>query len=369
MDAKTTDLNGKICTRWMRENPLGGKTGPADAGVQTRANRDDVAADRSWHRERKHHLTSLQRSGDHSADVLPLAERIRRGETRDGQWVRIECSGSGDAKGFAGTERVSRMGNEIAGQEHTVNVQVLADAKSLGDQAATHAADSLRQILQRQGRARIVAATGASQFEFLATLTSAPLIDWSKVEMFHLDEYVGLPVSHSASFGKYLQERLIQKTGILKYHLLRGDGDIPKVVQSVGQELTSAPIDLAFVGIGENGHLAFNDPPADFETEEPYLVVELAQLCRQQQVNEGWFATLEDVPRQAISMSIRQIMKAREIIAIVGGDRKARAVQACLEGEVSPATPASILQTHNRTTIYLDRESAALLGSQLTTSP
>lgn len=248
-----------------------------------------------------------------------------------------------------------------------MNIRVLADAKSLGEAAAGHAAESLRGALQQKGSARIIAATGASQFEFLEALTSAPGIEWNKVEMFHLDEYVGLPATHPASFRKYLLERLIQKTGIGKYHLIDGDGDIRIVIQRVGRELNSSPIDVAFVGIGENGHLAFNDPPADFETEDPYLVVDLDQPCRQQQVNEGWFASLAEVPRQALSMSIRQILKSREIIASVGGERKVRAVQACLEGAVSPMAPASILQTHPRTTVYLDQASARLLSSQLTT--
>lgn len=249
----------------------------------------------------------------------------------------------------------------------SVNVRVLADAKSLGEAAAGHAAESLRSALQQKGSARIIAATGASQFEFLEALTKAPEIEWNKVEMFHLDEYVGLPATHPASFRKYLLERLIQKTGIQKYHLIDGDSDIQSVIQQVGGELNSSPIDVAFVGIGENGHLAFNDPPADFETEDSYLVVDLDQPCRQQQVNEGWFASLAEVPRQAVSMSIRQILKSREIIAAVGGERKARAVQACLEGKVSPIAPASILQTHPHTTVYLDQASAGLLSSQLTT--
>ena len=248
-----------------------------------------------------------------------------------------------------------------------MDIRVLAEAKSLGEAAAGHAAESLRSTLQQKGSARIIAATGASQFEFLEALTSAPGIEWNKVEMFHLDEYVGLPITHPASFRKYLLERLIQKTGIEKYHLIDGEGDIQSVIQRAGRELNSSPIDVAFVGIGENGHLAFNDPPADFETESPYLVVDLDQACRQQQVNEGWFGSLAEVPRQALSMSVRQILKSREIIASVGGQRKARAVQACLEGKVSPMAPASILQTHPRTAVYLDQASAGFLSSQVTT--
>src|SRR6267142_3189716 len=202
----------------------------------------------------------------------------------------------------------------------------------MGHAAAEHAARSLRQVLADAGEARIIAATGASQFEFLEGLTSAPGIDWSRVEVFHIDEYVDLPISHPASFRKYLFERLIHKAGITKYHLLDGDADPQAVARNVGGELRSKPVDLAFAGIGENGHLAFNDPPADFQTTEPYLIVELDQACRQQQVNEGWFADLADVPKRAISMSIRQILSAREIIAVVPDARKAQAVKACVEG-------------------------------------
>jgi glucosamine-6-phosphate deaminase len=249
-----------------------------------------------------------------------------------------------------------------------VKVRILANAKSLGVEAAAQAAKSLQETLNKQGSARIIAATGASQFDFLEALTTTPNIDWANVEMFHLDEYVGLPDTHKASFRKYLRERLIQKTGMKKYHLLDGDGDVAKVIKIVGDAIASAPIDVAFVGIGENGHLAFNDPPADFEIETPYLVVDLDQPCRQQQINEGWFASDAEVPRQAISMSVKQILKSKEILAIVGGERKARAVQACLEGKVSPMAPASILQTHPKTAIFLDKDSASLLTSELANS-
>jgi len=180
--------------------------------------------------------------------------------------------------------------------------------------------------------------------------------------MFHLDEYVGLPITHPASFRKYLLERLIYRTGISQYHLLDGDSDSGEVVRRVGDALRSALADVAFAGIGENGHLAFNDPPADFQTEDPYLVVNLDEPCRRQQVGEGWFANLSEVPRQAISMSVRQIMKAKEIIAVVPDARKAQAVKLCLEGEISPMAPASILRTHPAATLYLDSESASLLN-------
>jgi glucosamine-6-phosphate deaminase len=227
--------------------------------------------------------------------------------------------------------------------------------------AARQAAEGLRQAISERGLARIIAATGASQFEFLDALTSADDIHWPRVEMFHLDEYVGLPIQHPASFRKYLLERLIHKVGLTRYHLLDGEGDAARAAERVGRELAREPIDLAFVGIGENGHLAFNDPPADFDTEVPYLVVTLDEACRRQQVGEGWFAALADVPARAISMSVRQILKAREIICIVPDARKAAAVSACVEGDISPMAPASILRTHDNTTLYLDRESASLL--------
>lgn len=245
-----------------------------------------------------------------------------------------------------------------------MDLNVFSSSDTLGAAAADRAATVLRAIIAQQGQARIIAATGASQFNFLTALTRAPGIDWEQVEMFHLDEYVGLPVEHPASFRKYLLERLIRPTGIKRYHLLDGEGDVKAVCQRVGTELNRAPVDVAFVGIGENGHLAFNDPPADFATEQPYLVVELDEACRRQQVGEGWFKDLTEVPRQAISMSIRQILKAKKILCIVPDQRKAAAVQACLEGPVSPQAPASILQTHPAVTVFLDPASASLLANR-----
>jgi glucosamine-6-phosphate deaminase len=229
--------------------------------------------------------------------------------------------------------------------------------------AARQAAQSLRAAIAARGGARIIAATGASQFEFLGALTQAPGIDWKRVEMFHLDEYVGLPGTHPASFRRYLLERLVNKTGMARYHLLDAEDDAENVADRVGRELMRAPVDVAFVGIGENGHLAFNDPPADFETERPYLIVTLDEACRRQQVGEGWFASIADVPSRAVSMSVRQILKSREIICVVPDARKAEAVRACFEGNLSPMAPASILRTHENTVVYLDRDSAALLAS------
>ena len=243
-------------------------------------------------------------------------------------------------------------------------IKIYEDKTALGRAAAEQAAVSLCKAIQESGQARIIAATGASQFEFLDALTAMPGIDWPRVEVFHLDEYVGLPASHPASFRKYLLERLIQRTGISKYHFLEGDGDVRKMVRRVAAELMAAPIDLAFVGIGENGHLAFNDPPADFQTEEPYLLVDLDEACRRQQVGESWFADLSEVPKRAISMSVRQILKSKEILAVVPEARKAQAIKSCFEGEVSPLAPASILRTHAHTMVFLDKDSAALLSPE-----
>lgn len=244
-----------------------------------------------------------------------------------------------------------------------MQIKRFEDKQQMAKVAADEAASILRDAIQKNGKARIIAATGASQFAFLEVLTRLPDIDWSRVEMFHLDEYIGIPETHPASFCRFLKERLIQKTGITKHHLLHGDLDPATVIREAGAALASAPIDVAFVGIGENGHLAFNDPPADFETEEPYLVVDLDEACRRQQMGEGWFATLEDVPKRAISMSIRQIMKAKRIICFVPDSRKANAVHACFDGEISPAAPASILRKHIQTNVYLDKESSALLSA------
>ena len=230
--------------------------------------------------------------------------------------------------------------------------------------AARHAADSLRRVINRQSRARIVAATGASQLEFLEELTTLPDIEWTRIELFHLDEYVGIPESHPASFRRYLRENLIDKTGISQYHFLDGTGDVAGVIRDVGRELTRAPIDVMFAGIGENGHLAFNDPPADFDTTDPYILVNLDEACRRQQVGEGWFAGIDDVPTRAISMSIRQMMKASEVLLIVPDARKAKAVKATLEGEITPQVPASIIRTHPNLALYLDEPAASMLNPE-----
>jgi glucosamine-6-phosphate deaminase len=243
-----------------------------------------------------------------------------------------------------------------------MNIRVFDTKQELGRLAAERAAAAIGEAIARAGAARVIAATGASQFEFLDALTGKPDVDWGRTEMFHLDEYVGVSDSHPASFRRYLRERIVERVHPRSFHFLAGDAVDPAAeCRRVGALLARAPIDVAFVGIGENGHLAFNDPPADFTTVEPYLVVELDEACRRQQLGEGWFRSLDDVPRRAISMSIRQILKAREILCIVPDARKAKAVSECLEGAVSPLHPSSILQTHAATTVYLDRDSAALL--------
>src|SRR5437867_2628100 len=247
-------------------------------------------------------------------------------------------------------------------------LKVLPDKSSLSKMAAEHAAEAIGRAICDRGQARIIAATAASQFGFLDALTRMRGVAWQRVEVCHRDEYIGLPITQPGSFRKMLVDHLSKKTGIAKYHLLDGDADPAEVVRRVGKELTSAPIDVAFVGIGENGHLAFNDPPADFQTEEPYLIVDLDEACRQQQVGEAWFSDISQVPRQALSMSVRQILKAKEILAVVPDSRKAQAVRACFEGEISPMAPASILRTHSNATVYLDRNSAALLSAALQTS-
>ena len=245
-------------------------------------------------------------------------------------------------------------------------LRVFNDSTSMARAAAEQAADSIRKAIADSGRCRLVLATGTSQFEFLEFLTKSDGIDWKKVEAFHLDEYVGMAVTHPASFRKILLERVIHKTGITNYHFIESDAaDLLGAVRAVGRELTSAPIDVAFVGIGENGHIAFNDPPADFETKEPYLVVELDEICRRQQVGEGWFADISEVPTRAVSMSPRQIMHAREIVAVVPDQRKAKAVRLCLEGQVRPEAPASILRKHPNTTVFVDQDSSSLLAAEM----
>lgn len=240
-------------------------------------------------------------------------------------------------------------------------IKCFKDKRAMAEAAAKQVAAVLREAIKTRGTARLIAATGVSQFELLEALTGIQRINWGQVELFHLDEYIGVSASHPASFCRFLRERLIDKTGIRKHFLLNGADHPEDVIRSVGHALDAAAVDVALVGIGENGHLAFNDPPADFDTEAPYIIVELDEACRRQQVAEGWFTTLAEVPRRAISMSVRQILKSNKIVCIAPGQRKATVVKASLEGDISPLVPASILRTHADTTMYLDVHSAALL--------
>ena len=239
------------------------------------------------------------------------------------------------------------------------------DKQRLGLIAALNAAEVIKKAITNTGQANIILATGTSQFETLRHLIDQREIDWGKVTMFHLDEYIGLPITHPASFRKYLQERFLSRIPQLAAtNLINGESDPASECYRLNQIISKNTIDLALVGIGENGHLAFNDPPADFETEIPFLVVNLDAPCRKQQLGEGWFQSLDEVPTLAISMSIRQILKSRKIICSVLDARKAIAVKECLEGPISNLHPASILQNHSDCTIYLDYSAAALLSKE-----
>ena len=239
---------------------------------------------------------------------------------------------------------------------------LISDSKTeLGEKAAITGARLINEAIQEKGAANIIVATGASQFEMLNELIKQH-IDWSKVTGFHLDEYIGIAENHPASFRKYLKERFVDKVSLNEFNYVSGEVNSVEECKRLGNIISNCKIDVAFVGIGENGHLAFNDPPADFETEESYLVVNLDEKCRLQQLGEGWFKTLDDVPKQAISMSVRQIMKSKAIICSVPDLRKADAVKASLESEVTPFVPASILQQHEAVWMYLDNDSASLLS-------
>lgn len=243
-----------------------------------------------------------------------------------------------------------------------MQIRAYEDLPSMAAAAAADAARLIEQAVSTRGRARIVAATGASQIAFLAALAARRDLPWRQVELFHLDEYIGVSASHPASFRRYLRERFVGPTGIPVFHELDGLAEPEAVCREIGARLGEAPIDAAFVGIGENAHLAFNDPPADFDTGRPFLVVALDEACRRQQVGEGWFPDLPAVPTHAISMSCRQILAAREIVVVVPDARKAEAVRLSCEGEIGPAVPASILRTHAAATLYLDAPAASQLS-------
>lgn len=246
-------------------------------------------------------------------------------------------------------------------------VEILNDKYELGRAAARSGAEKIREAIREKGSANVILATGASQFEMLAALLKEKEIDWSVIRFFHLDEYVGLPITHPASFRKYLWERFISKLPVppAAFYPVNGSAaDLPAELDRLEKTIAANPIDVAFVGIGENGHLAFNDPPADFETERAYLVIDLDERCRRQQLGEGWFPTLDDVPRRAVSMSVRQCMKSKCIINTVPDLRKAEAVRMALEGPVTNMCAASMLQRHPDCRTFLDRDSASLLAKK-----
>jgi glucosamine-6-phosphate deaminase len=244
-----------------------------------------------------------------------------------------------------------------------LDIRIVPDKATLGAQAAALGADAIREALARHGEATIIVATGASQFEVLQHLVAAEGIDWSKVTAFHLDEYVGLSEAHPASFRRYLRERFVAPLGgAVTFIPVDGENDPQTETQRLNTLIAGRRIDVCFAGIGENCHLAFNDPPADFETTEPYIVVTLDEACRRQQFGEGWFESFEAVPQRAISMSVQQIMTSKLIVLSVPDERKAKATRDAVEGPVSPLHPASILQTHPNTVLFLDPPAASLLA-------
>lgn len=245
-----------------------------------------------------------------------------------------------------------------------MNLRIFRTKEEAGARAAADGAAAIREAIAQRGQANIVVATGMSQFEMLEHLVAEPDIDWSRVTAFHLDEYVGLPITHPASFRLYLWRRFVSRLPLplRAFHYINGEQDGQAEAERVGKIIRKHPIDVSFIGIGENGHIAFNDPPADFKTRRPYLVVELDEACRRQQLGEGWFPTLNDVPSRAISMSVRQILAAAKIICTVPDARKAKAVRDAVEGRVTRNVPASILQKHPHCTLYLDEPAASMLS-------
>lgn len=239
-----------------------------------------------------------------------------------------------------------------------MRIHVFKTAEEMGADAARLIADRLNAAIAAQGSARLLLSTGASQFETVAALTQQE-VAWNRVTMFHLDEYVGLPETHIASFRKYLRERFAEKVPLGEAVFVSGEGDVAANIAYLTRRLAEAPIDVAAIGIGENGHVAFNDPPADFDTEESYIVVNLDERCKRQQVGEGWFASVDDVPKQAISMTVRQMLRARVIVSVVPRAVKADAVQKTLAQPVNSLLPATVLKTHPDWHLYLDAASAA----------
>lgn len=245
-----------------------------------------------------------------------------------------------------------------------MKIKVLKDSVQLGKEAAVFCADILNKAIAEKGKARVVLSTGASQFDTINALIKQD-VDWSKVEMFHLDEYVNLPETHPASFRKYLRERFINQVNLQEAYLVNGEGDIQKNIKELTEELRKEPIDLGLIGIGENAHIAFNDPPADFDTREAYIVVNLEENCKKQQVGEGWFPTLEDVPKQAISMTVYQIMQCKVIVSCVPYKVKSNAVKLTLDNNLTNKVPSTMLKTHDNMMLFIDEDSASLVDKEL----
>lgn len=237
-------------------------------------------------------------------------------------------------------------------------IHVYRTPEEMGNEAARLIAEKLNAAIAQKGEARLLLSTGASQFEMMDALIHMP-VDFAKVTMFHLDEYVALPITHIASFRKYLQERFVDKVPLKEAVFVNGEGDVEANIAAITARIKEAPIDVGVIGIGENGHIAFNDPPADFDTEASYKVVNLDERCKRQQVGEGWFATVDDVPKQAISMTVKQIMACDSIVSVVPHAVKAEAVKNTLERDVTNLVPATIMKTHPDFNLFLDSESAA----------
>jgi len=241
-----------------------------------------------------------------------------------------------------------------------MTINIFENPVELGKNAAAYCTEIINEAIARKGNARIVLSTGASQFDTIKALTESN-IDWSKVEMFHLDEYIGLPESHPASFRKYLKERFLSKASIKQAYLVDGEDDPQNMIANLTAEVRKEPIDLGVIGIGENAHIAFNDPPADFDAKEAFIVVALDEACKQQQVREGWFETIDDVPKLAISMSVHQIMQCRKIVSCVPYAVKAKAIKDTLESQLTNMVPATMLKNHPDFVLFLDKDSSALI--------
>ncbi len=241
-----------------------------------------------------------------------------------------------------------------------IKITISENAAENGKRAAARIAALINDAVRQRGKARIIVSTGSSQFEMFEALVRED-VDWTKVEMFHLDEYAGLPESHKASFRKYLKERFVSRVPLKAAHFVNGEGDIARNIAELTEELRKDSIDVGIIGIGENGHIAFNDPPADFETDEAYRVVVLDEKCRKQQVGEGWFPSVSDVPEKAISMTPKEIMKSEHIVTVCPHSVKAKAIFDTVTGPVSPMVPATLLKTHPDWNLFIDHDAASML--------